>query len=132
MQPKFYAALIVLCTLTLFACRRSEDVTVAGKGGNATLQVKPTHGSGETVQNSVIYVKYNTLDMPANGVYDDSVVCNTVDGAPMGVFVNLHRGNYYLYGKGFNPDHNDAVKGGVPFHIDNEEGLYKINMVLGH
>jgi hypothetical protein len=105
---------------------------VPGKGGNATLQIKPVHGSGEEVDNCTIYIKYNTLDMPTDGVYDDSVKCNLVNGEPLGVFVNLHRGNYYLYGKGYNPDHNDEVKGGLPFHIGNEDGLYILDMNLGH
>jgi len=132
MRRNLIPAIVLALLCFLFACKKSEDVTVAGKGGDATLQIKPSHGSGEEVDNCMIYIKYNTLDMPANGVYDDSLLCNIVDGAPLAVFTDLHRGNYYLYGKGFNPDHNDEVKGGMPFHIDNESGLYKLSMVLGH
>jgi len=124
----------VLLGLIFFtiSCKRKETVHVAGKGGHATLRITPVHGGNETVEHCILYLKYNTLDKPADNKYDESVACNTVDGKPMGAFTDLKTGDYYIFGKGYNPDHADSVKGGYPYTIEDENGVYNITLNLGH
>lgn len=128
-----FATLSLGVFLLLAACEREDPVVIAGKGGNATLRITPQHGGGrEVIEDAVLYIKYNTQDKPVDDRYDDSVACNLVDGKPMGAFTGLKKGAYYLFGTGFNPDHGDIVKGGLPYTIDDENKEYNIILNLGH
>jgi hypothetical protein len=130
---RYTAALLLGASLFFVACKREDPVVIAGKGGNATLRITPQHGGGaEEIEDAMLYIKYNTKDKPADDRYDDSVACNIVDGKPMGAFTGLKKGDYYLYGTGWNPDHGDIVKGGLPYTIDDENKVYNIVLNLGH
>ncbi len=127
------AALLLGAFLFFVACKREDPVVLAGKGGNATLRIIPQHGGGaEAIEEAMLYIKYNTKDKPDNDRYDDSVACNIVDGKPMGAFTDLKKGDYYIFGTGYNPDHGDIVKGGLPHTIDDENKVYNITLNLGH
>lgn len=128
---------ILIAITTLFfsfvACKKSEDVTVSGKGGNAVFHIYPKHGVNEQLDYCWLYVEYNTLNPPTDGVYDDSIKCNLVDSALLGVFTGLHRGDYYIYGKGYSPSHGGGmVTGSYPIFIDNENKIYDIELTLNH
>jgi hypothetical protein len=123
---------VLIGFILLFAsCKREEVVRVAGKGGNASLRITPVHGSSETIESCTLYLRYNTLDKPANNKYDEQVECNRVDGKLMGAFSDLKTGDYYIYGVGYNPDHGDTVRGGYPITIE-EERLHTVTLQLGH
>jgi hypothetical protein len=42
------------------------------------------------------------------------------NGIPTAVFAQLKKGNYYLYGTGFDTSVMQNVKGGIPYTIENE------------
>jgi len=94
---------------------------VAGKGGNAVLNVTPRH-HGKQIDSCTIYVKYNAVDAPVNGIYDDSAKCIKVGGIPVATFPGLRKGNYYLYGYGWDPSLSPpkAVKGGFAYPLVDE------------
>ncbi len=95
--------------------------TGGGKGGNATITVIPEH-HGLYVDTCTIYIKYNSLDMPSNGVYDDSVVCVLTDTIPVAVFPGLKKGDYYIFGRGYHTLYVPPyVKGGLPCKISTED-----------
>lgn len=107
----------IAAMLLFTACERKETVTVGGKGGNATLKVTPQH-HGDNIDSCTIYLKYNAQDKPSS--YDEEVKCVMVNGKPVATFTNLNKGNYYVFGKGWDPDIEQEVEGGIPYTIAEE------------
>lgn len=107
-------------SLILTGCNRSDDSGDggAGKGGNATLRVTPRH-HGLAIDSCTIYIKYNSSELSAT--FDDSVQCVQIDGKPVGTFSGLKKGNYYIYGKGWDPYIIQSVAGGIPYTITEEQ-----------
>ena len=113
------AILIIALILAAGSCKKAADTTVAdaGKGGSATLTVTPEH-HGEFVDTCTVYIKYNTQDAPANGLYDDSAVCTLVNATPVATFSGLKNGNYYLLAMGYHSLYTPPyVKGGIKYTI---------------
>ncbi len=122
-----FGLLVTLACLS--ACNpKPEDVTVSGKGGNAALQIRPFRGN-DTLDSCKVYIKYNVLIAPVEGPFDDSMQCNLVDEKLLAVFTNLRTGNYYMVGKAYN-NHQVLLRGGIGQHVDNENGIYKIQLPL--
>lgn len=89
-----------------------------GKGGSATVVVYPQHHQvAKNIINGKVYVRYNTLDAPTSGVYDDSATCTNHDSLLSGSFPGLKNGNYYFYGTGYDTSVHQPVKGGTPYTI---------------
>jgi len=89
-----------------------QKISGGGKGGTCVVSVSGEH-RGTLLDTCKVYIKYNTVDAPANGIYDDSAACMLVDTIPTAIFSGLTTGNYYLlavgYHGGFSPPN---VKGG--------------------
>jgi hypothetical protein len=85
------------------------------------LRVTPRH-HGRQIDSCTIYVKYNALDTPANSRYDDSAKCVLVGGVPVATFSGLRKGNYYLFGLGWDPMliPPQSVRGGYGAGITSE------------
>lgn len=124
-MKKYFAAFFMLSALSFAACKSKDDpapASIGGKGGKATLNVTPRH-HGKQIDSCTIYIKYNATDAPSNGYYDDSLRCTPVGGIPVASFTGLKKGNYYLYGYGWDssltpPQH---VQGGYAYPIQTEE-----------
>lgn len=116
---KGIALLSVSAMLLFTACERDEKdpVPVGGKGGNATLKVTPQH-HGDNIDSCTIYLKYNAQDKPS--AYDEEVKCVMENGKPVAIFTNLHKGNYYVFGRGWDPGIEQEVEGGIPYTITEE------------
>lgn len=115
-----------LCILSFSSCDRTE-MEVAGKGGSTTLKVTPQH-HGDNIDSCTVFLKYNAKDLPASGTsYDEEVICVQEGGKPVATFTNLKKGEYYVYGQGWDPDINQAVVGGIPYVIE-EDGVLNINI----
>ena len=108
------------------SCGRDEDTIVAGKGGNATLKVNPSH-PGAVIMDCMVYIEYNSEDRPLDNAYDDSVKCILENGKPIATFPGLKKGNYYLYGFGIDTAGTHKVKGGTK-HTITEEKEQSINL----
>lgn len=104
---------VIVIILSAFSCQKTD--TSAGKGGsaNVTLYLKH-HGVARNLTNCKVYVKYNTMDAPANGVYDDSATASSADTMQTAVFTGLKNGNYYFYGKGCDTSLFEQVVTGLP------------------
>jgi len=114
--------LLSAVTVTLAACTHDPGVILGGKGGSATVNVYPQHhGLANDLDSCTVYVKYNSLDAPANGIYDDSVTCITANSLVSGTFTGLKNGNYYFYGRGYDYSISDHVKGGLPYTITQQQ-----------
>ena len=116
-QHRWIWVLVAACSITLFAACKKDPK--AGKGGNAVLKVTPRH-HGKNIDSCTIFIKYNTQDLPADGKYDDSAQCVPEGGKPVATFSNLNKGEYYLYGEGWDPNLPDTVVGGLPYIIKEE------------
>lgn len=118
-------ALLFACTATLFACmggckKPKNNVTGGGKGGNAVLRVIPEHAQ-LLIDSCIVYIRYNTKDAPADGLYDDSVKCVMEDTTPVATFSGLTVGNYYLLGVGYHTGYSPPdVRGGIPCQLSTE------------
>ncbi len=119
-------ALLLLLLSTTIACNRSDNNNddMAGKGGKATLKVMPAHHEKQ-IDSCTVYIKYNTRDAPAT--YDDSVKTQIAGGVPTATFTELKKGDYYLYGRGWDKDIQQVVTGGIPVTIT-QEAVVPVNL----
>lgn len=118
-------ALLSLSVVLVFtSCERNEPTPVGGKGGNTTLKVTPQH-HGDNIDSCTIYIKYNVQDKPS--FYDEEVKCLMENGKPVATFTSLNKGNYYIYGKGWDPGIEQNVEGGIPYTIT-EDGTKEITV----
>ena len=120
--PTILLASVVALT---FSCCRPKDDEVAGKGGNASLKVTPQH-HGDNIDSCTVFLKYNVQDMPTDG-YDEEIICVMENGKPVATFTGLKKGDYYVYGRGWDPDIEQVVVGGTPYKIT-EDRTYDINV----
>jgi len=114
---------LIVVILLFSSCGRTDKIIEdkAGKGGNATLLVTPQH-HGKNIDSCTIYIKYNTLDAPTTA-YDDSAICTMSNGKPIASFSGLRKGDYYLYGEGYDPAILQQVAGGINHTIKEEKTI---------
>jgi hypothetical protein len=106
--------------LNLVACGRKPS---AGLGGNATLVIKPVH-HGLPIDSCKVYVKFNSKEAVTIDQYDLSMrVAKNYLMIPVAVFENLKKGDYYIYGEGWDPSIFSYVKGGMPYTISEEKEI---------
>lgn len=121
---KHYKLLLGAGLLLLNACSKDDSPSTF------TLNVIPKH-HGRAIDSCTVYIKYNTVDAPANGIYDDSVRCVPVGGVSTAVFRSLKRGSHYLYGYGWDPTLTPpkAVKGGYAAP-DNGDDVQSVELAV--
>ncbi len=122
--------MLVIASCILDSCTRkpqenpTHPTDIGGSGGSAAIKITIKHHT-KIIDSATVYIKYNTLD--ASSKYDDSVRCKLNDGKPLAIFSGLKKGNYYLYGVGWDPNITNTVVGGVPYTVK-EETTYDINL----
>lgn len=128
MKNTITICLLALSILTLVtACKKKktsdtdEVGTTAGKGGLATLMVTPKHHS-KYIDSCTVYIKYNAINLPA--AYDDSIKCISWGGKPVAVFPKMNKGNYYFFGKGWDPAIAQQVVGGRNYKVSTEDTVW--------
>ncbi len=118
-------ALITIITIFLTAIivgesckpKSGNTITGGGKGGTYTINVTGEHHGG-LLDTCKMYIKYATLDAPANGVYDDSQNVAISGGVPVASFTSLTQGNYYVLAVGYHGAYSPPnVKGGKSFVV---------------
>ena len=114
---------IIVIVLTAFSCQKPAT-SVAGKGGSANVTVSiKHHGTARNLYKCKVYIKYNTVETPPNGIYDDSLTTNSADTMQTAVFSGLKNGNYYLYAYGCDTSIFQHVDGGLPYTISSQSNL---------
>jgi hypothetical protein len=122
--------LTIACSLLLFASCRTKDKIVPGKGGSAAVTAYPQHHLvAKNIINGKVYIRYNTLDAPADGIYSDSINCVNHDSLLSGTFTGLQNGNYYFYATGYDTSISQKVKGGTPYTITSQAAQ---NLPIGY
>jgi len=134
MKPiaSIYFVVSFLLFVTVSCKKKCSNVTGGGKGGSVIIKITPEHES-HLVDSSTVYIKYGYTSStpPANGVYDDSVVCVLVDSLPVATFSNLTTGNYYFLAKGrISSISPPTVEGALPITICND-GDYSYYLSTG-
>ena len=95
--------------LTLFfsfsSCKKE------GTGGKSSVSGNVKHHQ-ELIPNAIVYIKYGATEFPGGDVslYDDKV---TSDTNAHFEFKDLQKGDYYLYGVGYDFTGSYTVTGGV-------------------
>jgi len=103
-----YVSLILL-SLLFYSCHKE------GIGGKSSLDGTVYHHS-KPIPNAIVYIKYGATDFPGTNVssYDDHT---TADASAKYQFDNLRKGNYYLYGVGYDDAIFATVSGGVAIKL---------------
>ena len=115
--------------MVMFAACRKEDQ--AGKGGKAVLKITPRHHN-KNIDSCTVYLKYNTQNLPADFRFDDSAKCVPEGDKPVATFSGLKKGDYYIYGKGWDTTIAQEVVGGTPYTIKEETTQsYNISVTEG-
>ena len=122
MRTLLYIILITGLVAVVAGCKPKSSCISSGggTGGNGSISISPTH-YGSYVDICTMYIKYGTLNAPANGIYDDSAQCAFVDTIPVATFNNLKAGLYYFYGKGYHTAFVAYVKGGANYTLCTEQ-----------
>lgn len=131
--------LLAIMTIAAIGCRKlkrdksgtvstSTSVTgeeappVGGKGGDAAIKVIPNH-AGIDIDSCMIYIKYNSSVIAADGMYDDSTWAVMENGRPVATFDSLKVGKYYLYGRGWDIIRSKKVRGGLFYNIEKDNNF---------
>jgi len=131
-MKKLHAAGFLLL-LTAAACKPNDDTQPeAGKGGSTSMRVFAQH-HGARVDSFKVYIRYNAQNAPGDGRYDDSVQSQALGNglAPAAIFPGLRPGNYYLFGRGWDPQISQVVRGGSPFTIPDNKVTHEVYLPVG-
>ena len=99
---------IVLTAVVMFTVTSCHK---EGTGGKSSITGQVKHHE-KPIPNCVVYIKYDTENFPGTSTsnYDGST---TADGNGNYTFDGLRKGDYYLYGVGYDTDISEIVSGGV-------------------
>jgi hypothetical protein len=108
------ASLAVLASLSITSCGGDE-----GPGGESSIHFTAKHHSKE-IPYTTAYIKFGARTSPGTDPADyDATV--TSDAVGHGAFDGLMKGDYYIYGVGYDSAISQAVTGGVPVSIKKGE-----------
>lgn len=133
-MKRLLTAVTALSSIWLFSCCGKDDKPeAAGKGGSTSLMVRPKHHDlSKPIAYCTVYIKYNTLDAPANGIYDDSIKCSSEqDTVLVATFDGLKNGNYYLFGRGYDSTIQQVIRGGLPATITEQGKSMNVKLAVG-
>lgn len=109
-------SLLLIATLMLFASCKKE-----GTGGKSSIKGSVKHHS-LIIPNAVVYIKYEAKEFPGADVskYDANVTCDANGNYEI---KELRKGNYYLYGVGYDSSISENVYGGLSTKLRNSESI---------
>lgn len=92
-------------------------------GGSSTIKGTVMHHTA-FIPYARVYIKFNAKDLPSL----DTTAYNThITSDVSGNFsFKCYKGDYFLYGYGFDHSINENVKGGIAVHIRSNETVEKI------
>ena len=99
----------LLISSLLFSCGKE------GPGGKSSIQGSVKHHS-QLIPGAVVYIKYGAKESPGSNVtyYDASA---NADANAHYEFVDMKKGDYYLFAIGFDSTIVMTVSGGIPVEI---------------
>jgi len=108
-MKKFFFCLLSSVFCLLWSCGKE------GPGGKASITGMVMHHT-QPIPGAVVYIKYGAKESPGTDVtyYDASA---TADAQANYKFADLRRGDYYLFGVGYDSAIVNTVTGGIPVEI---------------
>ena len=93
----------------------------AGPGGTARVDGVTAHHD-LPIPNTKVYIQYGSLLSPGTdpGLYDDSTTSN---GNAQFSFTGLQKGDYYIYGIGFDSTIGEVVRAGIPVSLKSGDAV---------
>ena len=58
----------------------------------------------------------------------ESIITSSIKPKPVAIFTSLKKGNYYIYGKGWDKEIEKDVVGGIPYTIKDDNKVLNINV----
>ena len=112
-HKKLWSAVVLISVaVSLMTCKKNA------LGGSSTIKGVVMHHSA-FIPYSRVYIKFNAKDLPSldTNAYDSHVSAD----ASGNYSFKCYKGDYFLFGYGFDHSINLPVKGGVAVHIRNDE-----------
>lgn len=108
-MKKFFFYLLPSAFLLLTCCSKE------GPGGKAVIKGMVMHHTAP-IPGAAVYIKYGAKEFPGTDItyYDASV---NADAQANYTFTDLKKGDYYLFGVGFDSTLVKTVTGGIPVEI---------------
>ncbi|WP_276131879.1 hypothetical protein [Polluticoccus soli] len=127
-----FPALIMVSLASCDGCKRDNDINVpGGKGGTGILRITLQHHDRILDTAGIVYMAYG-MEAPGDGKYADSVKCINENGQHVAIFNNLRKGEYYLYGKGFDSKAGAMIAGGNGYLLREEKTVDYVLSVSTH
>lgn len=106
----FFVAIFIF---TISSCKKE------GTGGKSSVSGNVKHHT-KLIPNAIVYIKYGATEFPGADVstYDDQV---TSDINANFEFKDLQKGDYYLYGVGYDFTGSYTVVGGIGLTLKRDE-----------
>lgn len=106
---------ILIFLISFSSCKKE------GTGGKSKVSGNVKHHT-KLIPNAIVYIKYGATEFPGTSisVYDDQV---TADTNAHFEFDGLQKGDYYLYGVGYDDAIMEQVVGGVGIKLRRNESI---------
>jgi len=107
--------LTIVLVIAFGSCKKE------GTGGKSKVSGNVKHHT-KLIPNAIVYIKYGATEFPGTSisVYDDQV---TADVNANFEFDGLQKGDYYLYGVGYDDAIMEQVVGGVGIKLRRNESI---------
>lgn len=119
----FSAALVLLA---LGCNKKDEIIHTAGKGGKATVRVKPVNQI-RVIDSCIVYVTYNSK---TPSIADDSVVQRLNNNEALATFPQLRFGQYYFQVEAWDAVAMKKLQGGIAYEITPEDSSVNLDIVV--
>lgn len=120
--------LVLLATFIVTGCKKEKDCEDPGTGGYVTLVCFPQH-HGDPIPGASVYIKFDADEFPGSNTALYEISANAATASDDFVSISgLKCGQYYIYSTGYDSTIFDAVKGGIPYFIEQKEGTININV----
>ena len=108
-------SILLLTSITFYSCHK------AGTGGKSSVNGTVYHHS-KPIPGAIVYIKYGATEFPGAdvSVYDNHI---TADANAHYEFTGLRKGNYFLYGVGYDNAIFASVTGGIGIQLKNNQTL---------
>ena len=111
-MKKIAILLSIVFFMMMFSCKKNQ------LNGKSVIQGSVKHHS-KVIPNAKVYIKFKAKEFPGRdfSVYDAMVTADS-----LGVYsIKCYKGDYYLFGTGYDSQISENVFGGTPVHIRNNE-----------
>lgn len=122
-------AFLLAAALLLLAigCKKKDEIiATAGKGGKATVRVKPVYQE-RLIDSCVVYVTYNSKEA---GAADDSVVQRLNNQEAIATFPQLRYGHYYFDVHAWDSVGQKRLRGGTAYEVSPEDSSVNLEVIV--